>query len=273
MTHPPNRLSAADPVRSRTAVLALALFGSGAVVAAPIEFTDDFSADSLQLTIDRRDDGRSTRRYDVLGDRVTMANTGSAEERGRTELGTRGPSDFISARVSLSSESELPEGGRAAGIELSAWLYNTVQDEGAGSVENDGYAQFRIRTDGVQAGASICLFRARADDSLEGAGLFDGRTCGNFDGFEPELDTEYTLSITVERGRHRKLRGRRTDDRGIARAVGVHTLPESPVREGRARGGVGSGGRKCPRDLDGKRLTGLRDGSAAHRTLSTHLRR
>jgi len=163
------------------------------------EFTDDFSADSLQLTIDRRDDGRSTRRYDVLGDRVTMANTGSAEERGRTELGTRGRSDFISARVSMSSESELPEGGRAAGIELSAWLYNTVQDEGAGSVENDGYAQFRIRTDGVQAGASVCLFRARADDSLEGAGLFDGRTCGNFDGFEPELDTEYTLSITVDR--------------------------------------------------------------------------
>jgi len=199
MNPPVHRSDVVGSTLSRASLLALALCGTGAALAAPVEFTDDFSEDSLQLTVDRRDDGRSVRRYDVLDDRLMMTVTGSAGERGRAELEARGPSDSVSARVSLSSDTELSDDGRAAGILVGAMLYNTVQDGGAGSSENDGYAEFRIRTDGVEAGSALCIFRVMADGSFEGAGVFDGRTCGDFEGFEPELDTEYTLSITVDR--------------------------------------------------------------------------
>jgi len=175
--------------------------GGGVLPPSAEGFFDDYSADSLRLTVDRRTDERVTRSYAIENDRVVVtAAATSEEEQGEAELDAWGRSDSITARVSLSSDSELPTNDEAqSSVRIAGTFYNDVQDGGFDDRVGDVFVQLRLRLRGDgRRDASFCIDRGTTEGS-EPVNIVDGDSCGSFDGFVPALDTEYTLSTTLDR--------------------------------------------------------------------------
>lgn len=183
--------------------LALGLAGVAAN-AEPVDFADDFSAESLRFTLDRRPTDRATRTYDVLDDRVVMAVSATTDEnQGEAQLNVWGRSDSVTARVSL-DELELPvDRGADARVRIAGQFWNDTADGGTDGRVGDVYVQLRLRArgDGSRE-ASLCVDRDTQPDGggNEGVPLFeDGNNCDRFPDFVPELGVEYTLSVAVDR--------------------------------------------------------------------------
>jgi len=183
--------------------LALAIAGTAAH-AAPVEFADDFSADSLRLTVDRRLDDRAERTYDILADRIEVSVSATGDDdQGQAELDPWGRSDSIRARVSL-DRVDLPVDRRAdARVRVAGQLWNDTADGGFDGRTGDVYVQVRLRArgDGSRE-ASICVDRENNADGgdNEGVPLFgDGDDCETFPDFVPEFGVPYDIAMSVDR--------------------------------------------------------------------------
>ncbi len=175
------------------------------LLAAPIEFTEDFSSNTLRYTIDERFRDDSQRAYELQADRLVLSVAAQIDgEQGRATVDAWDKTDSFSARVSLSSDTVLTDAeGSRAKISLNAHLYNEVQDRGFDDVRNDIIVQLEIalRSDG-NMDASYCFGRELVGGGTEPANIIDGGECGNFtDNGDVvlALDTEYTLSLDVDR--------------------------------------------------------------------------
>jgi len=186
--------------RGTLSALALALAAS-ASHAQSLEFADDFSAESLRFTVDRRPEDRSVRTYDILDDRIVMTvSATSNDDQGRAELDAWGRSDSITARVSLDSVDLPVDRDADSRLRVAGHFYNEMADGGTNGRVGDVYVQLRLRArgDGSRE-ASICVDR-ELEDGSEGVALFeDGDNCETFPDFVPELGTAYTLSVGVDR--------------------------------------------------------------------------
>lgn len=194
--------------RLRLAALPLGLalgLVSAAVKAEPVEFADDFSAESLRFTVDDRpDEDRQTRSYEILDDRVrmTLSATGEDNQAG-AEIDAWGRSDLLTARISL-DEVNLPPGDEPeARIRIGGQFWNDMADGGFDGRTGDVFVQLQLRMygDGTQD-ARLCVDRETQADSgdSEGVPLFEGgANCDFFDDVVLELGAEYTLSVSVDR--------------------------------------------------------------------------
>jgi len=188
---------------SRAALSVIALTLATTVShAQPLDFADDFSAESLRFTVDRRTEDRSVRSYEVREDRVVMtAAATSDDDQGQAELDAWGRSDSITARISLDSVDLPPDRDANVKARIAGTFYNEMADGGSNGNVGDVYIQLRLRArgDGSRE-ASICVDRELEDDS-EGVLLFDDGSagCERFPDFVPELGTPYTLSVAVDR--------------------------------------------------------------------------
>jgi hypothetical protein len=160
-------------------------------------FFDDFSVDSLRLTVDRRKDESVSRDYQVENDRIVIRASSTNGERAQAYIDPWGRSDSITARIALSSESELPDDAEARAVaRITGTFYNDTQDNGYDGVIGDVGANIQLSLHGDgQREAFFCVGR-EGDDNLT---FIDGSNCGGFDGFELELDTKYTVSIQLDR--------------------------------------------------------------------------
>ena len=183
--------------------IALAL-AVGTALAAPVEFADDFSVDSLRFTVDERQDDRSERSYDLLDDRITMTVSAiSDDDQGDTFLDAWGRSDSLTARVSMDSV-DLPVDRDARGsIRIGGQFWNDTADGGFDGRTGDVFVQLRLqfRGDG-SASAGICIDRTNDpdDNDSEGVPLFNnGDNCEDFEELVPQFGSDYTLSLSVDR--------------------------------------------------------------------------
>ena len=160
-------------------------------------FIDDFSEDSLRFTVDRRADDSVIRDYRVEQNQIVVSASSTNGERVQAYIDPWGRSDSITARLALLSESELPDNGEATAVaRITGNFYNDTQDNGFDGLTGDVGANVHLALHGDgQREAFFCVGREGGGDIT----YIDGSDCGNFEGFTPELDTEYTLSIQLDR--------------------------------------------------------------------------
>jgi len=179
-------------------VLAALVLQAPTVVADPVSFSDNFSADTLRMSIDERANDDVVRSYDVQNDRIVMTASATGDEQGFARVHAWGRSDTLTARIRLSSATMLTGNENAnAKLRIKGVFYNEFQDRGTADQEGDVEAEVAIRlgSDGGLS-AGFCIDRS-ADDPVT---VIDGGNCANFAGVVPSLDSEYTVSIAVDRG-------------------------------------------------------------------------
>jgi len=145
---------------SRAALSVIALTLATTVShAQPLEFADDFSAESLRFTVDRRTEDRSVRSYEVREDRVVMtAAATSNDDQGQAELDAWGRSDSITARVSLDSVDLPIDSDADAKARIAGTFYNEMADGGS----NGNVAKSRPNTrDGLLQTRVLLALRSR----------------------------------------------------------------------------------------------------------------
>lgn len=163
-------------------------------------FLDDFSRDSLRYTVDRREDSRVQRDYRVEQDRIVVSAASTDTERQQAYIDPWGRSDSITARLTVSSETELPEGDDASAVvRITGVFYNDTQDRGFDGITGDIGANIQLALHGDgQRETFFCVGRDGPEGTPQPT-FIDGAECGDFAGFTHELDTEYTLSIRLDR--------------------------------------------------------------------------
>lgn len=163
---------------------------------------DDFSLNTLRFSLDESIPGQVENTYKVLNDQVEMTSERIVDVNAQAEFRVWRRSDSISARVSLSDQSILAATDNSgARIGLSGPFYNDIQDGGVEGALGDVVVQseLRLNNDGSRS-AIFCFFRLLGDDwSQESLNIVNGDNCGDFFGFVPELNTPYTLSISLDR--------------------------------------------------------------------------
>ncbi len=168
---------------------------------AALDFVDDFSEDTGQLSFDPSAD-RTDAGIAFVDDSLLIESVQIDPDNccGDGRLRIMEATDLVAARVSLSSESQIPiENDAHAMIRIEGNWYNDTQDGGFDDRGGDVYAQLRIRVQGSgRREASFCFDRQTGDGSNDGLDIVDGENCGTFDRI-PELDTEYDMSMALDR--------------------------------------------------------------------------
>ena len=168
---------------------------------APLDFVDDFSQ---QTTLLNFDPSRNRGNYGIAlingSLRLEAAQTDPENCCGDARLRIQEDTDLVSARVSLLSESQLTVGDDTrALVRIEGSWYNDTQDNGFDSRGGDVYMQLRILQRGNgRREASFCFDRETGEGNNESLDIVDGENCGTFDTV-PELDTEYDLSVQLDR--------------------------------------------------------------------------
>lgn len=174
-------------------------------ISEPIDFVDDFSQPTALLSFDPdRRDNELSGEYGIAfidnGLMIEAAEPGGDDCCSTGRLRVQDRTDFLSARVLISSDSRIPVEGRASSsIRIEGTWYNDTQDFGFDDRGGDVHVQSNIQINGNGAReASFCFSRDTGDGNNEDLNLFDGGNCGFFDVL-PEFDTEYELSIALDR--------------------------------------------------------------------------
>lgn len=169
----------------------------------PLKFYDDFSTPAGYLVYDAREEGVSLVDMEDGPLTITTASDDDKDDRSSPELLVFGRSDSLSVGLSLSSDTSMPN---VAGfdarseVKLSGWFYNEIADGGEdelGDVTVD--AGIKMDLDDSRY-VEFCVGR-EDENAVEELLLFDNGTesCTQFNDFEPELDTVYQLSVTLDR--------------------------------------------------------------------------
>ena len=169
----------------------------------PLDFIDDFSTPSARYGFwNGRDRGEAgvANQNDYL---ELQANSASEDEGNYAEFYILEQTDLLQARVSLSSDSQLPPSDKAsATIRLQGVFYNDTIDGGFNDNAGDVFAslQIRLRGDGRRA-VELYLERRNAEGGrdVELELLPEGENA--LDDFAVELDKLYTLAIRLDRER------------------------------------------------------------------------
>ncbi len=170
-----------------------------------LDFIDDFSIDTSGYAFDT-DNDRGVYGIAVTGGAAQLeaASTDPEDCCASARIRLSNSTDFLAAKVSLSSDSSIPPGRFSrAMVRVSGQFYNEIADGGlegaADERAGDVFVQNRIylENDGRRR-AQACVDRRLEDSSNQGVDLFDGDNCIVFDAI-PELDTIYELSIDLDR--------------------------------------------------------------------------
>ncbi len=115
-------------------------------------------------------------------------------------LKSSGRSDSVSARVSISSESNLPiESSARARVMVRSQLWNNTQDFGLDDEVGDVTIEMfiELRGDG-ERNAEACARVRTSDDNDEQLDMFNGDNCMRFATL-PQFDEQYTLAMSIDR--------------------------------------------------------------------------
>lgn len=167
----------------------------------PVDFIDDFSQSTPLLVFDPNREGTEAGIAFLDGAlQIEATKTDPDDCCGDSRLRIQEKTDFIAARVSLSSDSRIPvEDDARAVIRIDGTWYNDTQDGGFDDRGGDVFVQMRIRARGDgRREVSFCLDRETGNGDGEGVNVVDGDNCGRFSTI-PEFDTQYDMSVTLDR--------------------------------------------------------------------------
>lgn len=168
----------------------------------PLDFIDNFSANTQKLVFDPSGDERGDYGVAFINNALTLeaATTDPENCCAEARLRIQEDTDFVLARVSLSSETSLPvEDDARALIRIVGNWYNDTQDGGFDDRGGEVYVQLRLRQRGDgRREASFCFTRRNGDGTSEELNVVNGESCGSFERI-PDLDTQYDLSIELDR--------------------------------------------------------------------------
>jgi len=171
-----------------------------------LDYVDDFSTPTMRYGFwDGRDRGEvAVSGSAALGYVEFQVNSEEPDNGNYAEFKVDGSTDSLAAMVSLSSESALPVDSDAqATARIQGTFYNDTADGGIDERLGDIYVslQIRVRGDG-RRDASLYIERRAADGSQDQEyDIPDLIGVGEnvLDSFVPELDTPYTLSLSIDR--------------------------------------------------------------------------
>ena len=166
-----------------------------------LNFIDDFSTPVETFVFEANED-RGDAGVLILNDGVQFEAAASDPDEccPNTRIRVSEDTDFLSARVSLSSESSigLTENDRAT-VRIAGVFYNDTMDGGFDGRTGDVFIQNRIQVRGNgRRRAEVCVFREFEGGGGEEVNMFDGNSCAMFS-IVPDFDTIYDLSIRLDR--------------------------------------------------------------------------
>lgn len=127
---------------------------------------------------------------------------GDSDDGNFTEFYVNGATDLLRARVSLTSDTDLPpEPNAEAEVSLRAVFHNDLQNFGGGRREGDVSVRVRLRLSGGGGlSAAVSTDRRDANGNNEDYSIIDG---DNYVEFGPTiaLDTIYELALQIDRDR------------------------------------------------------------------------
>ena len=193
-----------SPGRTAAAVMAAAAaLAAGSASAQSAGYADDFSRDSLRYSFEAATFGGSAGNgtATLVEDGVLLAVDAPADANDYLFLGTDDPGDAFSARVTMNSIAGPIDG--QGGIWLEGYLYNDTADFGGEEFSDAGNVFATVTLDFFGDGgrlASLCLQVDGENDSMPFPGFGEeGNNCEGFDELLPDLGTEYTLSLALDR--------------------------------------------------------------------------
>lgn len=172
----------------------------------PLDFIDDFSTPTMRYGFW---DGRERGEVAVSGSASEgyvefQVRAASTDDSNYAEFYLDGPTDSVSAVVSLSSDSALPVDSDAeAAVRLQGTFYNDTADGGTDQRLGDVFVSFNIRLRGDGRRAADLYMERRAADGSRDQRLdyqdFLGSAEDVLRNIVIELDTLYTLELSVDR--------------------------------------------------------------------------
>lgn len=196
--------------RPTAAALTLALT-TGALGVAPVAaqstapsaaYADDFARDSLRYSAEADTNSAGNGTAEVVADGVRLSVDAPAGQDDYLYFSAAAPGDTFSATVTMESVAGDVEGGSA--IWHEAFTHNNRADFGGGDGSQDGDVYAAVTLDFFGNGgrrASLCLAIVRDEGDWDAFPSFgsDGDSCVPFEGFLPDIGTEYTLGIALDR--------------------------------------------------------------------------
>ncbi|MGQ7844464.1 hypothetical protein ACUNV4_08315 [Granulosicoccus sp. 3-233] len=171
-----------------------------------LDFVDDFSTDSMTLAFN----SNVERGYAGIGysegalELRTASHQESTDNSSYSEVYLGGNTRRIKAKVSLSSETDLPsDPDSSAQMRLQGTLFRDNQDYPLNDTTGDIYTsiEINVRGDGRRRVQFYVSRRVQGADD-ERLAILDGDNGGHFEDIVPELDTSYELGIELDAGRN-----------------------------------------------------------------------
>lgn len=167
-----------------------------------LSFIDDFSTPTMLFGFwDGRDRGEVAVTRSSQGYVEFQVNSADPQQGNFAEFYVDGSTDLLEARVSISTQSDLPQDSEAqAAARIQGTFYNDIADGGSDGQLGDVFIslQIRVRGDG-RRDADLYMERRAADGSRDTRLqlVADGENV--FEGFAPETNTEYTMALELDR--------------------------------------------------------------------------
>lgn len=169
----------------------------------PVDFIDDFSSDTSVLGLEQWGEADSSITYsDGAIELQVHSNRDPSDGGGATAFDIRGVSDSITVVGALSSDSRVGPGQyNEISFDVEAIIFNDTVDGGLDEREGDIEAKIRVQMEGNGRRRVQAEYRRRGSDgNNDRLNVFpEGEDRYNFDGFVPQLDTFYTLSLQLDR--------------------------------------------------------------------------
>ena len=167
-----------------------------------LEFIDDFSSPSMRYGFwDGREQGQVGIARSSEGHIEFQVNSDDLENGNFAEFYLDGPTDLVEARVSLTSQIDLPVDSEAeATVRVQGTFYNDTTDGGVDQQAGDVFVslQIRVRGDG-RRDVDLYMERRAADGSRDVRLDLVPDGSNVFEGFAPNLDTEYMMTLSLDR--------------------------------------------------------------------------